>query len=72
MTIDFDPQIPRPNIASMKLKAEGTELRVAVVLTRADGSTFEDVVDVKPSDLPVAAHDWFEDFCAAVIKERYE
>jgi len=71
MTVEFDPTLERPDIVSMRLKAEGSELRVAVVLTRADGSAFEDVVFIPPADIHAAAKGWIENYCAEKMKEKW-
>lgn len=67
----FDTPIDRPDIVGMRLKAEGSELRVAVVLIRADDSTFEDVVKVPPADVPAQMKNWIESYCRDALAAKY-
>jgi len=71
MTVEFDPQLERPKISGMRLKADGSELRVAVLLELVGGGTLEDVVFIKPSDLPPTAKTWIEGFCADAMRAKY-
>jgi len=71
MAVDFDTPLSRSRILSMRLKAAGTEIRIAVELLCEDGSVIETSEHIPPSEMPSTAKAWFEAYLKPIIAARY-
>ena len=71
MSVPFDPPISRSNFTGIRLDSDNTEIKIGVVIERADGSGFQDIFSFLPSELPAAAKDFFEAGCKAKAIAKY-